>query len=218
MRWRMPERHTFLILCLIVGVIPKFLLTPWLLKAVKFLNFFVGMINNIGMNIVPSLSPLITCSSQPTIPERFSPITLQDLTNLVNRMKISSCPPDILPTSLFKSVIGSIVHAVLSIINCSLLSGQGPAQFKWAVIQPLIKKTNTYPSLPQNYRPISKLPFLSRIWEKVVVKQLTTTIDEHNILDEFQSGSRRLQKRLFPESQMISSFRAKQENVLCWFC
>lgn len=33
---------------------------------------------------------------------------------------------------------------------------------------------------------VSKLPFISKILEKVVAKQLTTVLDEHNIFDKFQ--------------------------------
>ena len=39
-----------------------------------------------------------------------------------------------------------------------------------------------YTSVFDNFRPISKLPFMSKILEKVVLKQL------HGILEVFQSG------------------------------
>lgn len=103
-------------------------------------------------------------------------------------MKTSSCPLEILPTFLFKSAIGSIGPAMLSIVNNSLLSGQVPGQFKQAVIQLLLKKKlNLDPSLPLNYRLISKLPFVAKIFEKVVAKQLTTAINGHNNFDKYQS-------------------------------
>uniref|UniRef100_A0A8C6PUY5 Reverse transcriptase domain-containing protein n=1 Tax=Nothobranchius furzeri TaxID=105023 RepID=A0A8C6PUY5_NOTFU len=60
-----------------------------------------------------------------------------------------------------------------------------------SVIHPLLKKPSLDPSLHSSYRPISKLPFISKILEKVVAKQLTAALDEHNIYDCFQSGFRR---------------------------
>ncbi len=39
-----------------------------------------------------------------------------------------------------------------------------------------------------NYRPISKLPFIAKVLEKVVMKQLTTILEERNILDKFPPG------------------------------
>uniref|UniRef100_A0A8C6KM71 Reverse transcriptase domain-containing protein n=1 Tax=Nothobranchius furzeri TaxID=105023 RepID=A0A8C6KM71_NOTFU len=106
-------------------------------------------------------------------------------------MKTSACPLDILPSSLFKSAFQSIGPSVLSIINASLVSGQVPAYFKNAVIHPLLKKTSLDPSLHSSFRPISKLPFISKILEKVVAEQLTAALDEQNIYDSFQSGFRR---------------------------
>ncbi len=42
-----------------------------------------------------------------------------------------------------------------------------------------------------NYRPISKLPFISKILEKVLAMQLNTVLEAHNICDQFQSGFRK---------------------------
>ncbi len=98
-------------------------------------------------------------------------------------MKTLTCSLDILPSSLFKNVIGSNELCVLSIINNSLLSGRVPAYFKQAVIQRLLKKSDN-----DNYRYISKVPFLAKVLQPV----LTTVLDKHNIFDKFQSGFCRL--------------------------
>ena len=42
-----------------------------------------------------------------------------------------------------------------------------------------------------NYRPISNLPFLGKILEKVVLKQLDVFLHENNVHDKFQSGFRK---------------------------
>lgn len=55
-------------------------------------------------------------------------------------------------------------------------------------LQPLIKKHNLDPCVLSNFRPISKLPFLSKILEKVVYEQHQTHLDTHGILEKFQSG------------------------------
>uniref|UniRef100_A0A3P9LSI1 Reverse transcriptase domain-containing protein n=1 Tax=Oryzias latipes TaxID=8090 RepID=A0A3P9LSI1_ORYLA len=106
-------------------------------------------------------------------------------------MKISSCSLDVLPTSLFKEVFQSIGPCVLTIINSSLLSGQVPDYFKKAVIRPLLKKPELDPSSLSSYRPISNLPFISKILEKVVATQLTAALESHGIPDQFQSGFRK---------------------------
>ncbi len=58
------------------------------------------------------------------------------------------------------------------------------------MVHPLLKKANLDPADFNNYRPISKLPFLSKVLEKVVLNQLSPYLIENNILDPFQSGFR----------------------------
>ena len=80
---------------------------------------------------------------------------------------------------------------LLHIINFSIVSGSVPSSFKQAVVQPILKKPNLDPSLPNNYRPISKLPFVSKVLEKVVANQLNTFLNDNKIHDKFQSGFRK---------------------------
>lgn len=63
-----------------------------------------------------------------------------------------------------------------------------PSFFKQAVVCPFLKKPNLDSSDPNNYRPISKLPFLSKILERVVAGQLTAYLEENNFTNKFQSG------------------------------
>ncbi len=64
------------------------------------------------------------------------------------------------------------------------------SQSKHAVIEPVLKKINLDSTDLKNVRPISKLPFINKILEKVVHNQLTDFLCGNNILDIFQSGFR----------------------------
>uniref|UniRef100_A0A669B1Q4 Reverse transcriptase domain-containing protein n=1 Tax=Oreochromis niloticus TaxID=8128 RepID=A0A669B1Q4_ORENI len=118
----------------------------------------------------------------------FSPITLNDLIIVLGQMKSSSCSVDILPHSVLSGSITSIGPTLLSIINSSLRQGCVPSYFKHAVVTPLLKKQNLDPSSTSNYRPISKLPFLSKLLEKIVENQFRSLLCKLHILDPFQSG------------------------------
>ena len=59
-------------------------------------------------------------------------------------------------------------------------------------MSPLLKKPNLDPDTLNNYRPISKLPFLSKVLEKVVFAQLSTHLNNNNIFEKLQSGFRPL--------------------------
>ncbi|MGL4877299.1 hypothetical protein, partial [Paraclostridium dentum] len=69
---------------------------------------------------------------------------------------------------------------VLDIINLSLETGYVPQAYKVAVIKPLLKKPCLDPGVLTNYRPISNLPFISKIIEKVVAQQLCDHLFRNN--------------------------------------
>lgn len=80
----------------------------------------------------------------------------------------------------FKEVFPTVGPYVLAVVNSSLSSGVVPKNFKHAVVQPLIKKPGLDPVDLANFRPISKLPFLSKILEKIVCSQLMAFLKAHN--------------------------------------
>ena len=73
------------------------------------------------------------------------------------------------------------------IINLSL-SSKFPLMCKTAKKKPLYKKGKNTES--KNYKPVSLLPVLSKIIERVVYNQLIEHLEKHDILYEYQSGFR----------------------------
>jgi len=65
-----------------------------------------------------------------------------------------------------------------------------PLSFKKANIRPLLKKLNLDKKELKNYRPVSNLPFLSKILEKLVAKRLVTHLSSHILHDNLQSAYR----------------------------
>ncbi|KAM7366739.1 hypothetical protein PAMP_014689 [Pampus punctatissimus] len=120
----------------------------------------------------------------------FSPINLQQMTSIISSSKPSTCLLDPIPTSLLKDVLPLVSPSFLNMINLSLLSGYVPQSFKIAVIKPLLKKTTLDQEILANYRPISNLPFLSKVLEKAVANQLCDFLHTNSLFEEFQSGFR----------------------------
>ncbi len=73
---------------------------------------------------------------------------------------------DPIPSKLLKEMLPEVIDHLLVIINLSLSLGYVPKAFKLAVIKPLIKKPQLDHKDLVNYRPISNLPFLSKILER----------------------------------------------------
>lgn len=124
--------------------------------------------------------------------DRFESVSLFCLQELVSHLKPSGSPYDALPPRFFKEVFLTIAPFVQSIVNSSFSSGVVPVNLKHAVIQPLLKKPALDPDIIANYRLISKRPFISKILEKPDYKQLMSFLEEHSILEVFQSGFKAL--------------------------
>uniref|UniRef100_A0A8C2FL91 Reverse transcriptase domain-containing protein n=1 Tax=Cyprinus carpio TaxID=7962 RepID=A0A8C2FL91_CYPCA len=121
----------------------------------------------------------------------FKLVTLHDVTTLLDKLKPAYGHSDVLLPSLFKQVFDSIGPCVVEMINTSLLTGVVPDFFKHAIVEPVLKKPSLDPLKPINYRPISKLPFMAKILEKVVAEQLNTFLEINDIFDKYQSGFRK---------------------------
>ncbi len=119
-----------------------------------------------------------------------STIGEEELYKLVKSAKPTTCIVDPVPSKLLKEVLPEVIDPLLAIINSSLSLGYVPKTFKLAVIKPLIKKTQLDPKDLVNSRPISNLPFLSKILEKVASSQLYSFLEKNDICEDFQSGFR----------------------------
>ncbi len=80
---------------------------------------------------------------------------------------------------------------LISNINSSIESSLVPGSFKQAQICPLLKKNNLDKELLLNYMPVSNLPFVSKILERVVAQQLDIKYFlDNDLLDSHQSAYR----------------------------
>ncbi len=79
-----------------------------------------------------------------------------------------------------------IAEPIASIFYLSLSTNVIPPSWKSAMVMPLLKGGD--PSDLNNYRPISKLPVLEKVFESMVNDQMKEYLLNHNILNAFQSG------------------------------
>ncbi|KAL0831856.1 hypothetical protein ABMA28_001386 [Loxostege sticticalis] len=79
--------------------------------------------------------------------------------------------------------------AITAIINRSILDGVFPENWKVAIVRPFPKTSQ--PSTVRELRPISILPCLSKILERIVCSQLTNYLEVQDILPHYQSGFRK---------------------------
>uniref|UniRef100_A0A3B3WL78 Reverse transcriptase domain-containing protein n=1 Tax=Poecilia mexicana TaxID=48701 RepID=A0A3B3WL78_9TELE len=167
------------------------------------MRFFIEKVGSTRALITaPDSDPSISVPCSAAF-NQFEPVTVSLLEDVVGHIKPSGSPRDPVPPRFFKDILPSIGQPVLAIINSSLSSGVVPASFKHAVVQPLLKKPGLDSTVLANYRPISKLPFLSKVLEKIVYCQLKQFLDDNGILEVFQSGFKTLHST---ESALIRVF------------
>ena len=80
----------------------------------------------------------------------------------------------------------TIVPSLTKLFNLCLAQGIFPDMWKQANVLPLFKKGD--PSDTANYRPVSLLSCVSKIFERIVFKHLYNFITDNNILSNHQSG------------------------------
>ena len=100
------------------------------------------------------------------------------------------CPgPSKLRKKHFLNLPDNILHNITHIFNCCLAVGYYPKQFKHAHII-FIHKPGTQKHDPLNYRPISLLNTLGKIFGKILNRKLLQFMDHHNIIRDSQHGFR----------------------------
>ena len=125
----------------------------------------------------------------PDLSFHFTPVT-EDLvlTLISNLQNKTSSGMDGISNKLLKRIKHIIVQPLTLIINQSLTSGIYPDKFKISKITPLHKKDDR--TIVSNYRPISLLPTMSKIIERVMHSQLYAFLNENNLITEQQYGFR----------------------------
>ena len=95
---------------------------------------------------------------------------------------------DGISVKLLKYLAPALRQPLTFIINQSLLTGIFPEKLKIAKVLPLFKKNDC--KIMDNYRPISLLPAISKVFEKVVYNQSYTYFTSNNLLYKGQYGFR----------------------------
>ena len=81
-------------------------------------------------------------------------------------MPTKSCESDAIPTPVLKGILPVLITPLTTLINLALEEGIFAETWKVAIICPLIQKLGLE-LVNSNYRPVSNLPFLSKVIDEV---------------------------------------------------
>ncbi|PFX19180.1 putative RNA-directed DNA polymerase from transposon X-element [Stylophora pistillata] len=95
---------------------------------------------------------------------------------------------DKISARLIRECADLICVPICDIFNQSISQGTFPDDWKYARITPLYKQGDRGDA--NNYRPISVIPIMAKVFERIVYEQLYAYLEEHDILCQNQSGFR----------------------------
>ena len=105
----------------------------------------------------------------------FQPIPEDLVRGIILKLDGSKATPvgDI-PGDMLKSTVDIHLTFITKIINFSFENGCFPDELKLAEVSPIFKKNNDL--VKENYRPISILSHVSKVFERIMYKQIDTFI------------------------------------------
>ena len=125
----------------------------------------------------------------------FKPESTDKIKKLIDNIKIDVAPgKDQLNAKLIKDVKEEIAPIITEIINAGYKNNIFPDCLKEAIIKPIFKKEDQNDI--SNYRPISLLPILSKVFERAATDQLVKFLEENKILGKHQHAYRKFYSTL----------------------
>ncbi|XP_078515260.1 vomeronasal type-2 receptor 26-like [Lissotriton helveticus] len=119
----------------------------------------------------------------------FGPVSTGEVLKVLESMK-SGSPRDPVPMRYLKQAALAIGEPLTDLINLSFTQGTVPPDCKGAVVKALLKKPGLDPQNLANFRPISLLPGVSKMAERLANQRLSNFLEENGRLRDSQTGFR----------------------------
>ena len=181
----------------------------------------VNHFNTFFTNIGPNLSRMIEApnrnfkrflTSNTNFEFSFKNITTDVVNKIIDKLAPkTSYGYDGLSTKLLKTVKNAILSPITIIINQMLTTGIFPENLKIAKVNPVFKKDDD--TLFTNYRPISLLPTISKIFEKVIFDQLYNHFQEKKLFYNSQYGFRQKHSTEFAALELVDRVTQEMDSM-----
>ena len=161
--------------------------------AEKLNTFYINIAENIGINTNapndenhPSVQKIQENMESNNIFD-FTPVSESDILKCIKKLDPKkSTGVDLIPPKIIIAGSESLAIPIRDMANTIINRGQFPESLKLAQVTPIYKKDD--PFIEKNYRPVSVLPTLSKLYERVISDQLTSHFE--NIFNPFLAALR----------------------------
>ena len=126
---------------------------------------------------------------------KFEPVTEEQVYKCLNSLDVKKATGlDGISSRLLKAGAGPLTSPLTMLFNNSISSGQVPQKWKLSRVTPLFKEGSR--DDVNNYRPISVIPVVMKIFERLIHNQLYAFLTQQNLLSSHQSGFRSMHSTL----------------------
>ena len=183
-------------------------------KSLDIADLDLDLINDSFVNFDTPVFPAIP---PPVQPYRANPDTCFyfrgvdqcDVVQAVLSVKSNAVGLDKVHPTFLKAVLPIVLPHITYIFNYILASSVFPASWKQARVVPVPKPSG-------GLRPIAVLPLLSKALEKIMHSQMTLFLDQHNMLNSYQSGFRKEHSCITALLDVIENIRSQIDaNKVC---
>nr|XP_034824833.1 uncharacterized protein LOC117982579 [Maniola hyperantus] len=134
------------------------------------------------------------------------PTSIAEVSKIVDNLNCNTAAGiDGVNTKAIKCIKTLIISNLTNCINDCLERGIFPESLKLAKVTPIFKSGNK--SDPGNYRPISVLPIISKIFEKIIYNRLEIFLNINNIISQNQYGFRKKSNTLSATIDLITKLK-----------
>ena len=157
---------------------------------VVFLDHFKSLLNRISSGEILDSSFLNNVVQRHDCPEVNRPITDQEIVSSIKSLNINKAPgPDGICLEMYKHTVNEILPVLFKLFNEIFDGCDFPEQWSRSIILPIHEKGNLKD--PDNYRGISLMDSICKIFMHVLNTRLIEWCDFNNVIDEAQAGFRK---------------------------
>ena len=177
-------------------------------------NFFVNIGASIESKIPNGKNNFSEYLNTPNVNSIFlKKCELHEIISIISNLQISkSCGPNSIPSNLLKLASDVLAPIIMLLINESFDEGTFPDLLKIANVCPIFKKNEVYDC--KNYRPISLLSNISKIFEKLMYNRVHDFLETFDIIYKYQFGFREKYSTTHALLSMVETIRSNLDNKL----
>ena len=146
----------------------------------------------------------------------FETVTMEDVKKeILNLNTKKSSTSGSIPATILKQSLDIYVPYLTKSVNYTINESEFPAELKHSEVIPLSKKED--PLKKENYRPVSLLPHLSKVFERITYKQINEYMEKK--LSKFITGFRKLHETQHSMVTMLEKWKksSRQKRIYLRF-